>query len=271
VPPGWKEPITCLSLKGLDETNAEVERTLHEVRRPADEGFLVPDGDGFRFEFSAIPSGRYLVGIDGYQWAKELRVTDRTTHFDLELPRPVTVRVHVRDAQGRDLLSTVWASFHVPFPFEAEPEDVGDVFRAIRASGQDRIEPEDGVLVFQAPPGNVLIRAHAPGFVDGELACEIREDRDVTLTLERAAIVAVRLRIDGEAFDGAGANVRLADGTQSWWSSVAGGVVRFDRLRPGRWTASVEDVAGCERARPVDVDVAAGETREVTIDLKRKH
>jgi hypothetical protein len=271
VPGGWKEPLRYLSLKGLEESNTEVERTLHEGRRPTDEGFLARGGDGFRFEFSAVPSGRYLVKFDGYQWKKELRVTDRTSQFDLELPRPVTVRVHVVDTKGQDLISTVWASFQAPFPFEAElPENVEDVLPAINASGQDQIEPEDGVLVFQAPPGDVTISANAPGFVDGELSLEIREDRDVTLTLERAGIVAVRLRIDGEPFDGASTRMSLGDDTRSWMLGFDGGVARFDRLPPGTWTARVGDVAGCEPARPVEVDVAGGETREVTIDLKRK-
>jgi hypothetical protein len=261
VPPGWNEPPGWITFEGAEESNAEVDERIMFGRHPdRGEGFgerTDEDPSLFRFETRAVPAGRYLVDVRPCQCARYVTVTDRSTHFDIDLPQPVTVRVRVVDARGRDLGPAARVTWYVPM------ED--------RSSWSHDDTVRDGAaFVFQAPPGNVTIDAQAPGFLDAGETFEVTHDRDVTITLGPAGTVVVRLRIDGRPFDGAGARVEL-DGPDSWSRrGFEAGAATFDHVPPGTSRVALGEVAGCEPVEPVDVEVAAGETREVWFDLRRK-
>jgi hypothetical protein len=262
---GWKAPPDWIKFEGAEPSNAEIDETIivaEHVQAVADaEGFARRSGEDprlVRFETRALPIGRYLVEIEPYLWARYVTVTDRSSHFDFALPQPVTIRVRLADAQGNDLGLPADVTWYVPM----EERSGWSSNTAVR---------EGDAFVLQAPPGKVTIRAEAPGYLAKQDRFEIPEDRVVTLALERAGAVIVRLRIDGKPFDGAGVSIEIR--MPSGGGQLRGfdaGAARFDGLEPGRGTVALGEVAGCEAVEPIDIEVAAGQTRDLWIDLKRK-
>ena len=247
VPAGWKHPPDWITFEGAEESNADISETVFFGGRGADEEAR----GAVCFKTDALPAGRYLAKIDPYQWAKHVVVSDRSTRFDFDVPRAVNVRVRVVDGKQVDVRGATvrWCTplaGRIGWPASSE----------------------DGMHVFQAPPGMVTVGADAPGFVVVEEQFDVQEDRELTLTLARGATAIVRLRIDGKPFDGTVARVELR-GPGLWREQgFYAGAATFDGLPPGKWTLTLGDVAGCAAVAPQGIEVAAGETREVWFDLK---
>jgi hypothetical protein len=270
VPAAWGHRVLSVSFEGADPTNGTVRRMLR-LEVPSD-GSPVP------FRLGPVPPGRYEVDVDP-QWYTSITVPREGGTFDLRVPGPGEVKVRVVDDASGDPVEGAKVMWH---------SDVGR-----RGYGLDSAKRGEGPgeFLLRAPAGKVALTVSAPGFADRSLggmmallsperdqSVEVREGAATTVVvrLRRSGAVKLVFQFEGPAPSWGDAHVMVWSGPRDSHGvgrgmSVKEGIGTCAGLEPGPYHVRAsfpgdefDDVEG----HPVDVK--AGETTEVRIQLVRK-
>jgi hypothetical protein len=268
--PAWELKSTSVRFTGLDEGNRDVsEEVKTPKRRP---------GNPLPFRTTRLIPGRYQVEVEP-QWRTEIVVQPGGGEFRFEVPPPVEIRVRVVERETGKPIRGAEVHWH----------GASEGLRSYRTEFV-RPDPDPGVFTIRAPSDIVDISARAPGWLENTRKAWRAEDPEtealpesgeLTMALEKAGMVRVVLRQGEGAFSPAGLDVwiRLKESkTKAGGSSVhsfslpgEGGRFTADSVPPGSHFVQVKDKDG--RFEPVadrPVEVRAGETTEVVVDLVRK-
>jgi hypothetical protein len=257
VPRGWTDRPAWVTFEGLETENAEINETVHF------RGWQ--DRETLPFRTDPIPAGRYLVEAASLGWGQKIEVPIGGGHFDLSLPPPLDLHVRViDDTTGHDIPTAQlnWNAVH---------ERLGGW--ATYSVPRDHAT---GVFKLQVPPAVLALSAEADGYIDRGLKVGVEAGKlcEAVIRLQRAAVLTVRLRLDGESFSGDGVAVEVE---RSWaggsYCSARGfdnGEARFADLAPGTWTVDVSESPILEEVEPLRIELKAGETKQIVIDLRRK-
>jgi hypothetical protein len=259
VPASWGEWASYVEIEGADSSNAE--------RRDSSDLVAPAAGRDMSFRFEKVPEGRYRLEIQPFQWRKAVVVGPGETHWDLDVGEPAELVVKVVDDATGAAVSGAEVSWYTRLddqngwsPSEARQGASGGTFTA------------------RTPAGGVHVDANAPGRVPLGLTVDATAGAksEVTLRLKGGATVVVRLTQGGKPFTALSPHVWVKADSVDGRSTSLGracreGEVRFDGLAPGKHEVSVweSDIDGWT-CRPQSVEISAGETKTVTLELEKK-
>ena len=264
VPPSWGEEAFALNLEPLDAP-VTAENTPPTVRARHMSPVDVSRGS-YAWSAGRVPPGRYRVEVSPWFYKVLLDVpAGGLTDAEIRVPGPGDVVVHLRDLVTGEPVSLpflFWSSVH--------PEIPGGGSASVRST--DRVSP----FRFRAPLGRIRVSTSIQaGYQQASQTFEVDAGaNELTLHLERSQGIRVVLR-DGDAvvrsrlltpyraeqIDGIGESVS--------WGAADGGII-VGVSKPGRYRVTVPDVDGFEPVPVQEVEVPAGETVELVIELKRK-
>ena len=262
------DPDPFLVLRGLDPLNAHLEARGEQPKAAGEDVWTVtaaPD----------LPPGRYRATVNPPGWSTEVEIAEGNRAITLRVPDPAETEVVLTDSlTGKPIGGRVLWS-----PFEAGGH------RWVEA------EAETGTLLLRAPPGTYRCSVNSPAHRNVErtvtLAAGLRGR--VVISLDPAASVRVLLRAGGVPYDGNAyvhAEVKLSEeemkrlfedpeaqesGIVTGQSGgVSKGEVTFDNLTPGPCEIRVNRIPGFAPVPARTVQVHAGRTEEVVVDLARE-
>ena len=142
----------------------------------------------------------------------------------------------------------------------------------IRSGFWDWQNPSTGEIAFQVPAGRVKLEVRADGYIEEtqELTAVSGVAYTVTQRLERAGLLVVRVRLDGREFSAYGMEATLTGGSEPWTDRFQRGAWRSKSVAPGKYRLELGVSVGIKPVPSREVEIAAGKTTELVIDLKRK-
>jgi hypothetical protein len=192
---------------------------------------------------------------------------------EITLPDPVEVRLRLLDDRSGEGIREARVAWMCP-------RRRGDGGMAESA----RFDPDRRMIWFHAPPrGFLQVTPYAPGYFTEEVRIDLPATGVVEreIRLRRVGVVIVRLHLDGTQYANSGdvpvvlVPSRNAFG-ERWNGRIEEGHAWIPEVTPGTYTVLVGTVGKSEAApdgfAPVgrrEVDVKAGETSEVVIELQR--
>ena len=274
VPEGWGPgPFLC-RFDGNQPTNAHVHDLAMLETSTSDDSAL-----GIRTE--PIPPGRYRVTIDPTRWGVDVTVPEGGADYRWSLPQPGVFRVRALDATSRAPVADAAVMCRAQGPAEQDRFTI-----AWNDPYSEESDPER-VWIRRALPGPATLLVESEGYFPESVSVDAVAGvtTNVEVLLRRCAGVVVRVRLDGAPFrsqapvevnlralhevretDGAETEVDASDSSLQ----LGSGSATFDGLLAGSYEVELDGLAGFESGPRRRVDVRAGETAEVVIDLVRQ-
>ncbi len=255
---GWTALPRFLRVEGDEPANANVDDSHRLGGMDAQRRIAV--------EVADIPSGRYRIEVNPFQWRKAVEIQPGTSTVELDIAAPAELVVSVLDAAGARIPSSE-LSWHTLIEGQTG------------WSWEQALANPPGTFRIQSPPGLVYVDVEASGYTAQDLVFEgtsgSRAEHEVRLV--RGGTVRVRLLDGDRPLRGLSPTVWVRPdsdtqlGTTSQGRSSTSNEIEFDGVTPGRYEVSVmeADIEGFQPVSPHTVDVTEGETSEVTIELER--
>ncbi len=250
IPAEWGPIESFLSFAGVQDgvTAGHYGRARIEV---------LDAGKPWAFETDPLPAGSYAAWVRGAAW--RVRVEHRPgEEIHLVVPMPVGHKVRIVDETGAAVPRSVckfagMAEGTATWRWEVAQRDSPDAFS------------------FRVAPGTVRLRCEAPGFVPRTDDIDIGAGSDGTTVVELRQGAAARIRFQS--------NDRpvSAQGFRVWASSpgmgkgfgARGDEIPVEGLPPGTWTLKFKHPDEFEKPDDLKVELVAGETKDVVVDVVR--
>jgi hypothetical protein len=234
---------------------------------------LVPDatdstGTRFTWDAGTIPAGTWLAQVNPIQHREAWEIPAGTVERQLVVPPLGTVRVSVVDASTGSTIAGARVSWS-----DGDLEGV-----SVNTSAPARKDAQTGTWSFETAYGKVAMSVTAEGYVQASAELELGEPTgEQRFVLERAT--ELRLEIwEGDA--------RLAPSFDFWfalryagpgdapWANVVPGPstqTTWSRAMPGggHYRVTFPTLEGYLPIQPLDVSIAAGETKLVRVQVER--
>ncbi len=218
----------------------------------------------YAFDLGEIQTGKYAIRLDelAYSDTIELNMGGRTD-VRFEVPPPVTISVHVRDATTGQAAPTKRLSWHCALP---------DGFHTPSPEYVER-SPDDEDFQLRVPATSIEIDSYTDFYSSASATVQARPGLEVVLDVSPRGKALIQL-MDGERpiqWPRQGTpSVHHLDGRQTRISGRYRGMkLLLRKVEPDRYRITLPEFAGFEPHPPIEVDIVAGETTEVVVQLVR--